>query len=205
MKWMKLLQIGDIHCSLKNLKRLLELRDELEYEIAIVHGDLECDGEIVDLLEKLSDKILFVPGNMDDVGLIKIFTEKSYNIDSKLVKLGEYYFLGIGGQNFYSSYTYALKKLEEMKEKRNLVIVSHHPPITQNTDVSFGGIHIGLPELTEIDEKYSPLAHLHGHVHESPGIDYIGDTLVVNAGSLMHGNFAIVDIKNRKAEIKKIV
>jgi uncharacterized protein len=35
-------------------------------------------------------------------------------------------------------------------------------------------------------ERFQPLAALHGHIHESPGMNRIGRTLCVNPGSDYH-------------------
>ncbi len=42
---------------------------------------------------------------------------------------------------------------------------------------------VGSTAVRKIIEKYQPLLGLHGHIHESPGIAYIGRTQCINPGS----------------------
>jgi Icc-related predicted phosphoesterase len=37
--------------------------------------------------------------------------------------------------------------------------------------------------VRKVIEKYQPIIGLHGHIHESGGMDKIGKTIVVNPGS----------------------
>lgn len=43
--------------------------------------------------------------------------------------------------------------------------------------------HVGSKSVREAIEKYHPLLGLHGHIHESDGIEKMGDTLILNPGS----------------------
>jgi len=43
--------------------------------------------------------------------------------------------------------------------------------------------HVGSKSLRKIIERYQPLIGLHGHIHESGGVDKIGKTIVLNPGS----------------------
>ena len=40
---------------------------------------------------------------------------------------------------------------------------------------------------------------LTGHIHESNGIETIGETLVVNPGAGGHGRYAVIEIQGRSA------
>lgn len=91
----------------------------------------------------------------------------------------------------------------DITKRRRLVLVLHDPPYNTTIDQAYqlssdfkpiirGGevlrVHVGSKAVRELIETYSPVLGLHGHIHESPGIDYVrnnsGDkTPVVNAGS----------------------
>lgn len=43
--------------------------------------------------------------------------------------------------------------------------------------------HVGSKAVRKVIERYQPLIGLHGHIHESGGVDRIGRTVVVNPGS----------------------
>ncbi|QGA68298.1 metallophosphoesterase family protein [Sulfolobus sp. E11-6] len=42
---------------------------------------------------------------------------------------------------------------------------------------------MGSRSVRELEEKFQPLLGLHGHIHESQGIDKIGKTVIINPGS----------------------
>ena len=201
---MRILQIGDIHCDIRFLKKLAKL--EVNPDLLAVHGDVECNGEIIDYLERISRRIIFVPGNMDDVYVSKLYGERGYNIDGEVRKIGSYYFCGIGGISPVTSIQSLKTKLEKIKHEvlGGLVILSHHPPRTAKTDLALGRIHAGLREINKLIEEYKPLLVMHGHIHEARGYEHLGETLVVNAGSLRRGYYALIELPDRKVELKQI-
>jgi len=94
------------------------------------------------------------------------------------------------------------RKLEELvsriSDSGRLILNTHCPPYNTNIDlapkldkdlkpiITSGGVvmeHVGCTSVRKIIEKYQPLLGLHGHIHESRGIDKIGRTLVLNPGS----------------------
>ncbi len=44
-------------------------------------------------------------------------------------------------------------------------------------------VHVGSTSVRKAIEEYQPILGLHGHIHESSGVDKIGKTLVMNPGS----------------------
>jgi len=79
-----------------------------------------------------------------------------------------------------------------------LILNTHCPPYNTTLDlapmldkdlkpvVSGGGLvytHVGCVSVREVIEKYQPLLGLHGHIHESRGIERIGRTTIINPGS----------------------
>jgi len=94
------------------------------------------------------------------------------------------------------------KKLEDefkrVSDYKNLVCNFHAPPFNTHLDLApkldknlkpvtrFGNpvsVHVGSVAVREVIEKYQPLLGLHGHIHESGGLDHIGRTLCLNPGS----------------------
>jgi len=61
--------------------------------------------------------------------------------------------------------------------------------------------HIGSRSIRRFVEEKKPLAVFCGHVHESSGIDLIGETLVANPGPAKKGNYALAEI-NDTIEVK---
>lgn len=54
-------------------------------------------------------------------------------------------------------------------------------PVTMAGQVNY--IHAGSKAVRKAIEEYQPQIGLHGHIHESPGMERIGSTTIVNPGS----------------------
>jgi Icc-related predicted phosphoesterase len=72
-------------------------------------------------------------------------------------------------------------------------------PVLAGGQVSY--IHVGSKSVRRAIEKYQPLLGLHGHVHESPGVEKIANTICINPGSeygegILRGY--IIEIDGRK-------
>jgi Icc-related predicted phosphoesterase len=76
-----------------------------------------------------------------------------------------------------------LERLASLSDPARTVYVAHSPPFATTLDRLHGGIvPIGSRALrTFIDRRQPPLS-LHGHVHESPGVERLGRTVCVNPG-----------------------
>jgi len=102
---------------------------------------------------------------------------------------------------------------------QNSIFNLHCPPFDTNIDKApqldsdlrpvlspvggFEMVSVGSVAVRKLVEKYQPLLGLHGHIHESSGIERIGRTLCVNPGSqyadgVLRG--ALVTLKDGKVE-----
>jgi len=200
---MIVLQIGDIHCDKKNLKRLTSLKERLRHDLLAVHGDVECGEDLLNLVEEIGGEILFVPGNMDDEYVARLYSEKGYNIDGEIREIKDYIFIGLGGLDLDLSLRKINEKILRIDFSKTIVL-SHYPPYNTKTDVAWNRRHIGSQRLRDFVERFQPKIFLHGHVHESPGIDFLGRTLVVNPGPLKNGRLAIIYPDENKAELLRL-
>jgi uncharacterized protein len=117
--------------------------------------------------------------------------------------------IGLGGSNqtpWHSPREYSEDEIEsrlralaeKLAEPHRSIWTIHVPPADSGLDtaaqvtedlrlVTVGGqpvpIPIGSASVRSLLAEYQPLAGLHGHVHESPGIASVGRTAVVNPGS----------------------
>lgn len=198
---MKVLHISDIHCASSILEKLLENEN---YDLIVASGDFECK-KAIELLATTpkSVRVLAVPGNMDHQFIVGLLDSEKLNVDGRLVKVGKYNFVGIGGLNLKSS---VKKVLECLKRVANVdFVISHIPPKKTRVDKALGFIHAGSVEVRKLIEEVKPKAVFCGHIHESKGVDSIGDTLVVNAGPLgVDGSYAIVDLESLKVEFRRV-
>jgi len=106
-------------------------------------------------------------------------------------------------------------EFDRVENYTNLLCNFHAPPYGTQIDlapkvdeklrvkVRFGRpdmVPVGSRSVRELFEKYQPLLGLHGHIHESAGVEYIGRTLSVNPGSAyMQGmlNAFVIDLPKK--------
>jgi uncharacterized protein len=117
--------------------------------------------------------------------------------------------IGLGGSNetpWHSPREYSEEEIEsrlrglaeKLADPQRSIWTIHVPPADSGLDtaaqvtedlrlVMVGGqtvpIPIGSASVRSLIAEFQPLAGLHGHVHESPGISSVGRTAVVNPGS----------------------
>jgi len=90
------------------------------------------------------------------------------------------------------------KEFSRLESHENLVCNFHAPPYGTVIDlapkldekaqvkVRYGSpemVPVGSKSVRQVMEEYQPLLGLHGHIHESAGLEHIGRTLCVNPGS----------------------
>jgi Icc-related predicted phosphoesterase len=82
-----------------------------------------------------------------------------------------------------------MELLASLGEPRKTIYIIHAPPFNTNLDIVTSGQHVGSVAVRKFIERHSPLATLHGHIHEShkmsgSWMDILGDTICINVGSL---------------------
>jgi uncharacterized protein len=89
-----------------------------------------------------------------------------------------------------------LERLGSLSDPARTVYVVHTPPFATTLDRLQGGITpIGSRALRAFIERRQPPLTLHGHVHESPGVERMGRTVCVNPGdSVSHLRAVRVDL-----------
>ena len=80
---------------------------------------------------------------------------------------------------------------------KNLILISHNPPKGQLCDKVNPVLHAGSQKFTDYILKNQPLAVICGHIHEGIGVEKIGETTVINPGSLGEGNYAWLEIEKK--------
>ncbi len=215
---MRLLVTSDFHGSIEAAHRTSAKAKQLEVDAVAICGDITHFGsvgeaqKILAALIALELPILYVPGNCDPSQLVEALIAGAINLHGKCHKLTNVSFIGLGGaptSPYYSwfelSETQIMNTLKQSAGRcpQSLwsVVVSHSPPIDTSVDLAFSGIHAGSVSLRAFIEERKPNAVFCGHIHEARGIDQIGDTLIVNPGSVRHGKCAVADI-NEKIEVK---
>ncbi len=168
-------------------------------------------------LRPIGAKLYLIPGNDDYEEVADYIqhyrTETVVPFEQSIVEFdGEYELAGYGYSNPTPWHTPRekpeeqiyedVKKIMEKSDPKRTILVAHVPPIDTKIDKApkltadlkpelVGGeyqmVSVGSTAMRRIIEEYNPLLGLHGHIHESGGIDYVkngaGKTPVFNPGS----------------------
>jgi Icc-related predicted phosphoesterase len=198
---MKILYFTDVHGSEAGLSWVKE--NGGDFEAILVGGDITQRGDLgfterfLRMLSRFNVPVLFVPGNSDPKGLA--IPSNVTSLHGRRAKLGSLVVGGLGGSNrtpFGTPF-----ELSDGQAKRILdsigsvdVLLSHCPPYGTKCDTTANEESIGSKPVRSYIEKNAPLLVLSGHVHEARSVDKIQETVIVNPGPLMFGNYAVADL-----------
>lgn len=91
-----------------------------------------------------------------------------------------------------------LERLAALSDPAKTVYVTHSPPWGTTLDRLYDGTPVGSRAIRAFIERRGPPLTLHGHIHESPGVDRIGATVSVNPGDSLGRLRAVrVDLPDR--------
>lgn len=198
--------ISDTHTKHNKLDGFLPGGD-----ILIHAGDLTSRGYITEIenFAKWYDKInnydtkVFICGNhdfgfQDDYekvkGLLTGYKTIDYLQDDWMM-VGEDYekmvkIWGTPWQPEFFNWAFNLPRGEKLMEKWNLIptdvdiLVTHGPPFGKLDYVAYDGKNVGCEDLLFKVQEIKPKIHVFGHIHESFGYVFDGNTHYINAAVL---------------------
>lgn len=213
---LKMLVASDFHGNSKAFQNIGFKAKEINADVIVVCGDVTQFGtsqQVKDLLSILASvklPLYYVLGNTDPLlSTEETKLEEVTYLHATYKIHGDTVLLGVGNTTTRQFYT-PEEDLHEIlnhvfntcpKEGRRTILISHFPPKNTKLDVAFIGGHVGSISLRKIIEEKKPAAVFCGHIHESRGIDRIGDTIIVNPGPASHGYYAVANL-NRKIEVE---
>ncbi len=152
-------------------------------------------------------KVYMAPGNDDYMEIDDIIADSSaiVNCNNRNVQVGDHEMVTFSYANPTPWNTPREKPDEELEpmleelvakvqDKGNAIFNFHAPPfgfaldlapeLDENlTQAADRKIHVGSRAVAKMIEKYQPLLGLHGHIHESRGVQRIRKTTIINPGS----------------------
>jgi Icc-related predicted phosphoesterase len=161
---MRIYATADLHGRPDRIQAVQEAVRHLRPDVLILAGDLTHSGrgrEALDLLELPDLLVLAIPGNMDPFDVDEAIARSSARSPHREVV--EHRGVRFGG----------------LQDQRCDVLVVHEPP-RGVLDRAWNGAHIGSQAVRDYVERHRPRVVVCGHVHESPGIEHLGVTTVVN-------------------------
>ena len=214
---MKILIISDAHGNVENIEKLSEQAKNAD--LVLFGGDFakfncpETGKPALEALVKNSDSIFAVLGNCDEPDFISEIEDADICVQKSMVFKDGLVIAGSGGGSKFSGDTPFERTEEELVQDfdviknslsqiadddgkcSSLVLIMHNPPKDTKADVIPGDIHVGSQKLREFIESTQPVLVVTGHIHESAGIDKIGDSTVINPGALMEGKYALAELE----------
>jgi Icc-related predicted phosphoesterase len=205
---MKIVSFGDVHLATSNLARMAEtLRD---CDLIIVSGDLTNFGGIEDARKVIDDvrracpRVLALSGNLDQREVMPFLEEQGVALHGKGMVVDGIAIFGCGGSNITPLKTpteltedeiYATLRAgyEQVKDRRPLLMVCHTPPFETKCDRIMSGRAVGSTAARRFIEEVGPEVCISGHIHESAGVDRIGNTTILNAGAFRDGGYIVVE------------
>ncbi len=199
---MLIVAFGDIHGQEKYFAKIKELP---EANWVIVTGDLTNMGGrkeasiVIQELKRYNPYILAQIGNMDRIEIDAYFDELGINLHGHGRQIDQNLAVfGVGGSPptpFGTPTEYEEEELaafletayEEIEAVPHKILVSHSPPYNTKTDIVGRGEHVGSKVIRKFIEEHQPELCICGHIHESRNIDRIGQTLILNPGSIDRG------------------
>nr|MDO8098815.1 metallophosphoesterase family protein [Candidatus Njordarchaeota archaeon] len=199
-------------------------------------GSLDKGTAVLEEIQRGFENVFYVTGNHDPPSLMeyecklsgRLQGKKISCLHGKAVKFHDVALVGLSGffPPFYGKWDTEgspitrddeaelfLDKLitkavnELAADPRRIVLVTHDPPFGACDLSVLTRTNAGSQGIRRIVLKWKPAAVCCGHIHEGKGIEKLGETLVVNPGSIYFRLAANLDIRNEggaEAQLIKI-
>ena len=216
---MKIVAFSDIHGK---YGKVIEFLKNNQVDLVILTGDIthfgppELAGEILNEIASFDVPVLAIPGNCDPAELYgNMDNSNAINIHGRSVTINNVGICGFGGSNptpfktplefeEVEIYENAKKALEEVKDSKVTLFVTHAPPVDTKADVLPSGDHVGSISIRKIIEESQPTVNVCGHIHESIATDKIGETEVINPGMTSGGYACMINIDDSNEDDIKV-
>ena len=213
---MKILVLSDLHANNENVGKLDE--QFAKADAVIFAGDFaecfkpETGKEALNTLCTKHDTIFAVLGNCDEPEFIEELEDQDICVEKTLVFHEGLAIAGSGGGTYFTGKTANERQENEILSDFNivensvkdtgdaslwksLILVSHNPPKDTKCDAVNAELHAGSQLFADFIKENQPLAVVCGHIHEGKAVDKIGDTVVINPGPLLEGNYAWLELE----------
>lgn len=229
---MKFLVLSDLHAA----NDMIEKMDSLfkQADGVLFAGDFaecfkpETGKEALDKFCKKHDTIFAVLGNCDNEDFLVDLDEQDINVENALVYEGGLAIAGAGGGTKFTGKTEferteediiadfeivenAVAETGDASLWKSLIMICHNPPKGEVCDKVNEELHAGSQMFTDYVAKNQPVAVICGHIHEGQGVEKIGETTVMNPGSMAEGCYGWLEVekdgegwKVTSAETKKL-
>ncbi len=210
---MQIMAFGDVHEYIHALERLstpLQTAD-----LVLISGDLtrwrgpDTAAKVLTAVQQHNPNLLAQVGNTDSWETHRYLDDLGINLHAQGHRFGDLGVFGVGGSNptpFYTPTEFSEAELadflmagyEAVQEASYKILVAHCPPYRTAVDRIHNGMHVGSTSVRQFIETYQPDICISGHIHEAPGEDRIGKTLLFNPGMLAQGGYVRVTYESER-------
>lgn len=215
---MKIIALSDIHSHIEQLPDAAA--DLADADLVLIAGDITNfmaapeANRIISAIARINPNILAIAGNCDLPAVDDYLSQKNINLNCRHYDFNGITFAGLNGfvppqhQKKLTLEAFFKISLDEIAANippdKPLVLVTHQPARGTLVDLAEGK-HCGSDAIFKFIAAAQPILAISGHMHDSPGIDRIAETTVINPGSFCHGSYAYIEIdKNtvKKTELR---
>ncbi len=220
--------VGDVHGAWAGVARVRKRLEDKPPDFVVLVGDIGSDilwppprngssrvarwrrsvERVLGVFEGVSSPVVLVPGNHDRPDLSPLCG--AVNLDGRVLDLAGLRVFGFGGAGpAYFGLAYEWRELDAQAKIDQCLArtesldlcVSHAPPRDCQVDCLWTGTPVGSWALRGLVERFAPRLFLCGHIHESVGHGWIGDTLVINAGRLLWADYTAIGRPRKGARV----
>ena len=198
---MRILSFVDMHGSVSAFKKIKEKAENAD--LIICAGDFSMWGKaeeaILRQFNALKKPFIIISGNHESDAELRSYCKDFKNLSyahKRLLKVGDFLIVGYGGGGFsereqeFEDFIEGVK--DELKDKK-LILVTHAPPYGTEID-KINLSYRGCKSYKRFIDKYKPLMHVCGHLHENWGKKQLyNGTLVLNPGP--SGRLVVLKLK----------
>lgn len=216
---MRIMAFGDIH---EYLHPLADLAGPLQQaDLILVTGDLTrwrgavTARKVLQAIQAYNPRVLAQVGNTDEWEVHQYLEACGMNLHGHGHRFGDVGIFGVGGSTytpFYSPTEFSedeiaaalLAGFAMVQDARQTILVAHCPPYGTQIDRLYSGTHVGSHSVRRFIETYQPDVCISGHIHEAPGEDTIGRTVLVNPGMLAQGGYVTVTCTPEALTVQRV-
>jgi hypothetical protein len=206
---MRIAYVVDVHDRFEAVPEALARIGEVG--VLLVGGDVTTGGtpdaatRAIELWQPLVPRLLAVAGNMDSAEIDTRLVDLGVSIDGRGVLIDDVGVAGISAAPLSPMHTpYELDDdeilrrgeagLGAIRAARVRIFCPHAPPHDTKCDRLPSGEHVGSVVLRRLIEREQPDIVFCGHIHQARGIDFIGETRIVNPGPVSAGHYAVFEV-----------
>jgi len=220
-----ILAVSCIHNDVENLMGFIDKVSLLEFDVILCPGDftdynfprgfdrIDMVKLIIEEFGGLKRPMLAVPGTWDK-DIIDLLDREKMSIHGKGKIVNGIGFYGFGGAKTPFNtpfepdddmiYNGLGKAYEEIKNAKIKIQLTHAPPARTKLDIIASGAHVGSEAVRKFIEEKQPAAAICSHIHESRGVDSIGNTKILNSGRFPEGYCGLISVSNNDVDMKII-